>query len=77
MLVNVGSMIIGFLVIIAYKKTLDTWDRVAAYTYILVPVLMAIINLFIEDWSFAYPSISVSILLVYAIINSDRVKTLE
>lgn len=76
-LVNVGSMIIGFLVIIAYKKALDTWDRVAAYTYILVPVLMAIINLFIEDWSFAYPSISVSILLVYAIINSDRVKTLE
>ena len=32
-LVNVGSMIIGFLVIIAYKKALDTWDRVAAYTY--------------------------------------------
>lgn len=76
-IVNSLSMVIGLGIVTAYRKVLTRVDRMVAYAYMVVPMAAGIMGLFVEDFSFAYPVIALSLILVYVTLQSDHVEMLE
>ncbi|MDO4488385.1 MAG: diguanylate cyclase [Eubacteriales bacterium] len=75
--VSVGSAVIAFIIVIIYRGLLEKYERIVAYAYILIPASMALLNIFFEEWSFAYPAYTVSIVLIYVKLQSEKVERIE
>lgn len=71
------TMLFGVYVIVRVRKHLKKYERFAAYAYMGFPVLTGTVNLFVEGWSFVYPAITLSITMLYVMIQSDMVGRLE
>lgn len=76
-LINIGMLVYTVAFITFFRKFLSVTDRIAAYAYVVIPILTAAVNLFIEEWSFAYPAAALSLLLLYTMIQSDELVRLE
>ena len=76
-LINIGMLIYAIAAVSVFRKSLTVTDRIAVYAYAVIPILSAAINLFIEEWSFAYPASTLSLLLIYVMIQSDELGRLE
>ena len=76
-LINIGMLVYTVAFITFFRKFLTVTDRIAAYAYVVIPILTAAVNLFIEEWSFAYPAAALSLLLLYTMIQSDELVRLE
>ena len=74
---NMGYMVIEVVIITAYGKLLTAYEKLAAYSYMMIPMLVAAAGLFWEKCEYTYPAITVSLLILYIIIQSDRMKRLE
>lgn len=74
---NVCAMAFCLLVTIAFRKSLSVHDSVAAYLYICLPGVAAVINLFIPEFSYAYPTTTLSLGMLYVMIQSERANKLE
>ena len=77
LLFNTSGLLIGVATIVKYQNALDFWDKIASYTYVAFPAIAGLVSAYSENLSFTYPAIMLSELVVYAMINSDRLKTLE
>lgn len=75
--INIGMLIFAITAIIALRKSLTITGRIASYAYAVIPILSAAVNLFIEEWSFAYPATAITLLLIYIMIQSDELDRLE
>ena len=73
---NAGALIIGVVIIFLYRKALDLHDRLIAYTYMAIPIISAGINLFVEEWAYTYAAITLSLLVINVMIQSDRAERL-
>lgn len=76
-IINIGSMVVGLIIITIYRRYLAFYDKVVAYVYMLIPIMSAMMNVVVEEWSFAYPASTLSLVLVYVMIQSDRVERIE
>ncbi len=52
-------------------------DRVATASFLVLPLLEGVINLFAETFSYAYPVIMLSLAVLYTMIQSERADRLE
>ena len=75
--INIGMLIYSIAAITVFRKSLTVTDRIGTYAYPVIPILCAAVNLFIEDWSFAYPATVLTLLLIYVMIQSDEMDRLE
>ncbi|MDO4483810.1 MAG: diguanylate cyclase [Clostridia bacterium] len=71
---NVGMMAFGIGVIFVQRKLHTRYDQIVLYVYMLIPVLAAVLNMFVEEFSFAYPSMTLSMVLIYVMLQTDRVE---
>ena len=76
-LMNIGMMVYAIVTVAVFQRLLTYTDRVAAYAYLLIPTASAAINIFVPEWSFAYPATALTMLLIYTMIQSDRMDRLE
>ena len=74
---NIGLVIYAFITVSFFRKLLTVTDRIAAYSYLLIPVLSAVVNTFIEDFSFAYAATALTLTVLYVMIQSDKVERLQ
>lgn len=63
--------------ILKLMKSRSVHDRVAIASFLVLPLLEGIINLFVEHFSYAYPAIMVSLAVLYTMIQSERADRLE
>lgn len=74
---NVCAMAFCLLVTVAFRKSLSNHDKVAAYLYICIPGVAAVINLMVPEFSYAYPATTLSLGIIYVMIQSERANRLE
>lgn len=74
---NVFSLLISIVLVITYRKELGGHDSVVAYLYIAIPAVSAIVSIFVEGWSFAYTSSTLSLFILYVTIQSEHTNKLE
>lgn len=73
---NAGSMLLGMIVALINKRALDFLDRAITYSFMIIPILTAAVNIFVEDWSFAYPAITLVLVLLYIMLQTDKMERL-
>ncbi|MDO5445977.1 MAG: diguanylate cyclase [Eubacteriales bacterium] len=61
----------------ASMKYLSRRERFASVSYIIIPWIAACINLVFETFSYAYPAIVLSLLVMYVMIQTERQNKLE
>lgn len=75
---SVIALLMSYTVVTKYRKVLGLHDSIAAYAYIAIPTVSAMINLWDENFSFTYPAITVAALILYVMIQSEQsVRLLE
>lgn len=60
-----------------FMRYLNLHDRIASMSYIAIPLVAGCINLFVEEFSYAYPSIALAMALLYVMMQSERQDKLE
>ncbi len=74
---NVGAALMTLLIFIRYAKVLNTHDIAAAGLYILIPSVVAIINVFNSEVTYAYPASMLSLVVLYVMIQSEQLGKLR
>lgn len=71
--VNVCNMVFCIVMEIVYRKALTGHDRVATFLYPCFPAIAAAINLYFPQFSYAYPTTTLSLSVIYVMLQSERV----
>lgn len=74
LILNIFSMLFATVVVTIYRKLLVVYAQVVSYAYLLMPIFSAGVNVVVEDWSFAYPTTTMSLVLIYVLLQSDRLE---
>lgn len=75
--VNVLSMFFCMAITIVCRRSLSRHDRVAAYLYVTLPGIGGLLNIALPEISFVYPAITLSLTIIYVMIQSERAARLE
>lgn len=70
MAAGIGMMVLVLLMICRSVKTLGLHDSIAALSYVFIPLISMGINVFIPGFSMIYPAITISMLLIYIMMQS-------
>ena len=62
--------------ILIYRKKLGWHDTIAFLIYLILPIIAMIINMFVPDYSLSYPAISIALLIIYMMLQSENEKNL-
>ncbi|MDO4458870.1 MAG: diguanylate cyclase [Clostridia bacterium] len=74
---NILSVIFSYVIIAMYRNYLDGYDKTVAYAYLTIPVVAAFINIFVEEFSFAFPATTLSLMMIYIMLQSDTVERVK
>lgn len=74
---NVCTMIFALIFTIVYWDLLSVHDRIAAFLYVCIPSVPALINMLIPEFSYTYPASTLSLLILYVMIQSERAGRLK
>ncbi len=77
LLINLLCSVCCFVVYLGYVRYLDGHDRIASLTYIIFPWIGAGINFFYESFTYTYPAFTLSLIMLYVMIQSERQSKLE
>ncbi len=77
LLVNLLCSVFCLCTTVVNMRSLSLHDRIASMLYIIFPWIAGFINLFFEEFSFAYPAIVLSLVMLYVMIQSERQDKLE
>lgn len=76
-IINLLFTVFCLLINMFYMRSMSIRDRIASISFILFPFLDVFINLFFTTFSYAYPSIVLSLLVLYVMIQAERQDRLE
>ena len=75
--VNIVGLLIALGIIIYHRKYISLYDKISAYVYLLVPLASAAVNIFLTEWSFAFPAVTLSLILAYVMLQTNRLEAVE
>ena len=73
-IINIISMLLSLVVFFIYRKSLSRHDVIATLPYIIFPCIAAAINTVAPEFSYAYPSVVLALLLVYMSLQSGEIE---
>ena len=71
LVLNLASLVFGLGVIISSARHLGRHDTVAFLSYIILPLICIGINAVNEDFSMVYPAITISLLVLYVMLQAE------
>lgn len=76
LIVNVLFMLYVVIDIIHCAKYFDPHDFWVLFSYLFLPFCAMILNFYIPDYSFTYPAMSIALLIIYIMLQSNTERTL-
>ena len=73
-IINIIAMLLSLVVFITYRRSLSRRDIIATLPYIIFPCIAAAINTIDPEFSYAYPSVVLALLLVYISLQSGEIE---
>ena len=67
--INIIAMLLSLFVFFSYRKALSRRDFIATLPYIILPCVAAVINTINPEFSYAYPAVTLSIIIVYMMLQ--------
>ena len=77
LVVNVLSMILCILYVASHKKLMSFNERIAAYLHPVLPGIAAVLNMLLPEFSYAFPTSTFSLLIIYVMIQTERMQRLS
>ena len=77
MMLGIAQTLFCGVIITVYRKALGTHDCIAAYIYAAPPLVGAVLNFLNEDLAILYPATTLSMLILYVMVQADRQGKLE
>ena len=73
-IMNIVAMLLSLLVFFTYRKALTRHDITATLPYIIFPCIAAAINAVVPEFSYAFPSVTLALVVVYIMLQRDEIK---
>ena len=73
-IINIAAMLLSLVVFFTYRKSLSRHDTIATLPYIIFPCIAAAINTVDPEFSYAYPSVVLALLLVYMSLQIGEIE---
>ena len=68
-IINIIAMLLSLVVFFTYRKALSRHDFLATLPYIILPCIAAAINTYVPEFSYAYPSVTLALVVVYIMLQ--------
>jgi len=73
---SILSLIVVLIIDIKHKKDLEKGDFLAILIYVLIPIFAKVLEVIIPGMGFVYPLSSIGILLLYILLQKNKISTL-
>jgi|GEM_PF-1003955 len=77
LLINVLCVVVDVLFVLCYRRELTLHDRLAVYCYAALPTISTVISVFVSEWAFSYAACTLSLVILYIMIQSEQGRQLE
>ena len=71
-IINIIAMLLSLVVFFAYRKSLSQHDFIATLPYIILPCIAAAINTIVPEFSYAYPAVTLALIVVYIMLQINE-----
>ena len=68
-IINIVAMMLSLVVFFTYRKSLSRHDFIATLPYIALPCIAAAINAIVPEFSYAYPAVTLALVVVYIMLQ--------
>ena len=68
-IINIVAMLLSLVVFFTYRKSLSQHDFIATLPYIILPCIAAAINAIVPEFSYAYPAVTLALVVVYIMLQ--------
>ena len=68
-IINIIAMLLSLVVFFTYRKSLSRHDFIATLPYIILPCIAAAINAVFPEFSYAYPAVTLALIVVYIMLQ--------
>ena len=68
-IINIIAMLLSLVVFFTYRKSLSRHDFMATLPYIILPCIAAAINTVVPEFSYAYPAVTLALVVVYIMLQ--------
>ena len=70
-IINIIAMLFSLVVFFTYRKSLSRHDFMATLPYIILPCIAAAINAMVPEFSYAYPAVTLALIVVYIMLQTN------